>query len=84
MESWYNILVALCWQPKEGLPGFIYMKNIRVLMFGWEFPPHNSGGLGTACYGLTKSLARTDVSITFVLPKKLDGYAHDFLISKLS
>ncbi|KKT36370.1 MAG: glycosyl transferase group 1, partial [Parcubacteria group bacterium GW2011_GWC1_44_26] len=27
---------------------------MRVLMFGWEFPPHNSGGLGTACFGLTR------------------------------
>ena len=55
------------------------MKHIRVLMFGWEFPPHNSGGLGTACYGLAKSLTRANVAITFVLPKKLDGLDHDFL-----
>jgi glycosyltransferase involved in cell wall biosynthesis len=55
------------------------MKNIRVLMFGWEFPPHNSGGLGVACYGLTKSLSRENVSVTFVLPKKLEGLSHDFL-----
>ncbi len=48
-------------------------------MFGWEFPPHNSGGLGVACYGLTKSLSRTNVSVTFVLPKKLGGLEHDFL-----
>ena len=31
---------------------------MRVLMFGWEFPPHIAGGLGTACYGLTKGLAK--------------------------
>ncbi|MDO8520898.1 MAG: glycosyltransferase family 4 protein [bacterium] len=55
------------------------MKNIRVLMFGWEFPPHNSGGLGVACYGLSRSLSNANVSITFVLPKKLDGLDHDFL-----
>lgn len=55
------------------------MKQIRVLMFGWEFPPHNSGGLGTACYGLTKSLSRANVAVTFVLPKKLDRLDHDFL-----
>jgi len=43
---------------------------MRVLMFGWEFPPHISGGLGTACYGLTKSLsAMEDVEILFVVPK---------------
>ena len=55
------------------------MKNIRVLMFGWEFPPHNSGGLGTACYGLTRALTRRDLQITFVLPKKLNGLDHNFL-----
>jgi len=43
-------------------------KNIKILMFGWEFPPFNSGGLGTACYGLTKGLVRNNVEITFVLP----------------
>ena len=42
---------------------------MKVLMFGWEFPPFNSGGLGTACYGLTKGLHKHDVQVTFVLPK---------------
>ena len=43
---------------------------MKVLMFGWEFPPHISGGLGTACYGLTKGLTGfDDVSIIFVVPK---------------
>ena len=41
---------------------------MRVLMFGWEFPPHIAGGLGTACYGLTKGLAKHDVDILFVMP----------------
>lgn len=38
-------------------------------MFGWEFPPHISGGLGTACYGLTKSLIEESTKILFVVPK---------------
>ncbi len=42
---------------------------MRVLMFGWEFPPHISGGLGTACYGLTKAMAKQDLEIIFVVPK---------------
>lgn len=42
---------------------------MRVLMFGWEFPPHISGGLGTACFGLTKALLKTGVEIIFVVPK---------------
>lgn len=41
---------------------------MKVLMFGWEFPPHIAGGLGTACYGLTKGLALNDVDVTFVMP----------------
>lgn len=41
-------------------------------MFGWEFPPHNSGGLGTACLGLTRALSQEGFDITFVLPKKVD------------
>ena len=42
---------------------------MNVLMFGWEFPPLNTGGLGTACYGLTKGLSQNGVSITLVLPQ---------------
>src|SRR5688500_14197214 len=43
---------------------------MKVLMFGWEFPPHISGGLGTACYGLTTSLSKEkDVDVLFVVPK---------------
>ena len=43
---------------------------MKVLMFGWEFPPHISGGLGTASYGLTKGLAQLDnVEVLFVVPK---------------
>jgi glycosyltransferase involved in cell wall biosynthesis len=38
-------------------------------MFGWEFPPHITGGLGTACYGLTKGLSHFDVEMLFVVPK---------------
>nr|WP_294142870.1 glycosyltransferase [uncultured Sanguibacteroides sp.] len=38
-------------------------------MFGWEFPPHISGGLGTASFGLTKGLAEYGVEIMFVMPK---------------
>lgn len=41
---------------------------MRVLMLGWELPPHNSGGLGVACYQLTKTLAKKGADITFVVP----------------
>ena len=43
---------------------------MKVLMFGWEFPPHISGGLGTACYGLTRGLSHiSGMDIIFVVPK---------------
>jgi len=42
---------------------------MRILMFGWEFPPHISGGLGTACFGLTKGLAKHKVDVIFVVPR---------------
>lgn len=51
---------------------------MRVLMFGWEFPPHNSGGLGTACFGLTRALAGRKIDVLFVLPKKV-GVSADFM-----
>lgn len=48
---------------------------MKVLMFGWEFPPHISGGLGTACAGLTRALEKEDVQVLFVVPK-LNGGEH--------
>ena len=47
------------------------MQRLRVLMYGWEFPPYNSGGLGVACFGLSRALSRQKVKITFVLPQKI-------------
>lgn len=42
---------------------------MRVLMFGWEFPPHITGGLGTACFGLTRGLVKQNIEVLFVVPK---------------
>ena len=44
---------------------------MRVLMFGWEFPPQISGGLGTACYAMTEALIKQGVQIAFVVPKSM-------------
>ncbi len=38
-------------------------------MFGWEFPPHITGGLGTACWGMTKGLLKQGVEVIFIVPK---------------
>lgn len=48
---------------------------MHVLMLGWEFPPFITGGLGTACYGLTRALDRRGVRVTFVLPRPVDATA---------
>ncbi|MBX3381117.1 MAG: glycosyltransferase [Phycisphaeraceae bacterium] len=45
---------------------------MRVLMLGWEFPPFIAGGLGVACYGLTRALDSLGHRVTFVLPKSVD------------
>lgn len=43
---------------------------MKVLMFGWEFPPHILGGLGTASYGMTRGLSKQeDMDIVFCIPK---------------
>jgi glycogen(starch) synthase len=45
-------------------------------MLGWEFPPYISGGLGTACQGLTDALKRRDARVLFILPRAADTFAH--------
>lgn len=53
---------------------------MKALMFGWEFPPHILGGLGTASYGLTKGMAQQeDMEITFVIPKPQGDEDQSFL-----
>jgi len=46
---------------------------MRVLMFGWEFPPRISGGMGIACAGLAEGLARAGDEVRFVLPGQCQG-----------
>jgi hypothetical protein len=48
-------------------------------MLGWEFPPHISGGLGTACFGMTQALAGKGAEICFVMPSVGRGGKNDFL-----
>jgi len=46
---------------------------MRVFMLGWEFPPFISGGLGTACYGLTRAMDQLGIEVIFVLPKIVES-----------
>lgn len=60
------------------LPGNLGLSDfeglqMRVLMLGWEFPPFISGGLGTACYGLTKAMSRQGIDVIFVLPRPVSS-----------
>ncbi|MDO4790492.1 MAG: glycosyltransferase [Porphyromonas sp.] len=53
---------------------------MKALMFGWEFPPHILGGLGTASYGLTQGMSlQEDMDITFVIPKPHGDENQSFL-----
>ena len=45
---------------------------MKIFMLGWEFPPYISGGLGTACYGLTRGLDALGASVLFVLPRSVE------------
>jgi glycogen(starch) synthase len=48
-------------------------------MLGWELPPHNSGGLGVACYYMSKALALQGAKIDFVVPYTADHSDIDFM-----
>lgn len=53
---------------------------MKALMFGWEFPPHILGGLGTASYGLTRGMAEQhDMELVFVIPKPHGDEDQSFL-----
>ena len=53
---------------------------MKALMFGWEFPPHILGGLGTASYGLTRGMSmQEDMDITFVIPRPWGDEDKSFL-----
>jgi glycogen(starch) synthase len=52
---------------------------MKVLMFGWEFPPFSSGGLGTHCHGLVKSLHSGGVETVFVMPNTGKNIRSDFV-----
>jgi glycosyltransferase involved in cell wall biosynthesis len=52
---------------------------MKILMLGWELPPHNSGGLGVACYHMSKALAIQGASIDFVVPYTAEHPGIDFM-----
>lgn len=52
---------------------------MNILMLGWELPPHNSGGLGVACYQMSKALAKAGASIDFVLPYEAEHPESTFM-----
>lgn len=43
---------------------------MKILTFGWDFPPQTTGGLGVACKGLVSALGHDDAEVIFVLPKR--------------
>jgi len=57
---------------------------MKILMFGWEFPPHITGGLGTASYGIVKGLLKQNADVTFVVPKAYGDEDKDIKIVNAS
>ena len=57
---------------------------MKLLMLGWELPPHNSGGLGVACFQMAKALADQGADIDFVLPYKADHPDADKFMNVIS
>ncbi len=52
---------------------------MNILMLGWELPPHNSGGLGVACYHMSKALAISGATVDFIVPYKAKHPDVDFM-----
>src|SRR5687768_789916 len=52
---------------------------MNILMLGWELPPHNSGGLGVACYHMSKALALEGATIDFVVPYEAEHSDIEFM-----
>ena len=55
------------------------MVVMKILMLGWELPPHNSGGLGVACLNMARALARQGVNIDFVVPYEAEHKEISFM-----
>jgi len=55
------------------------VRKMRILMLGWELPPHHTGGLGVACYNIAKELALEGSSIDFVVPYKAPHPGSEFM-----
>ncbi len=67
------ITLTLGLKSRQASCGQKVAGHMRVLMLGWEFPPFISGGLGTACYGLTKAMSSLGTDIMFVLPRPVSN-----------
>ena len=66
----WRVFIGVMWW-KTGVErgcGLGYTGGVKILMLGWELPPHNSGGLGVACLHLSKALAGQGAKIDFVVP----------------
>lgn len=55
------------------------MVDMKILMLGWELPPHNSGGLGVACLNLSRALAKQGADIDFIVPYTAKHEKIDFM-----
>ena len=70
------------YNPNTRGPAPYIRQPMKILMLGWEYPPHIAGGLGTACQGLTSALSTQGINIHFVVPQLLGNEeAHHMVLS---
>lgn len=72
MYIWASLLISIQNAPIE-------VCVVRVLMFGWEFPPYFAGGVGTVCYELTRELVSQGIDVDYVMPFFPEGKEPGFL-----
>ena len=56
-------------------PNRVHLFGMRILTFGWDYPPSRNGGLGVACFGLTRELTAAGIEVIYVLPKTQETIA---------
>ena len=62
-------MIAYKYKSLHALEVSFYRVALKILTFGWDYPPIKNGGLGVACYGLTTELLKHGVEVIFVLPR---------------
>ena len=73
------LLTILSYFFNNNIKYVVKLNMMKILMLGWELPPHNSGGLGVACLNMARALSRQGVAIQFVVPYRAEHPGTNFM-----